>query len=105
MLFRSAASAVVYPSFYEGFGLPPLEAMACDVPVVTTHGGSLAEVVGDAAAIVDPHDEESMTLGIQSVLENPGLADEYRRRGRERVARYNWADTARRTADAYRKVA
>jgi alpha-1,3-rhamnosyl/mannosyltransferase len=101
----NAASAVVYPSFYEGFGLPPLEAMACDVPVITTHGGSLEEVVGDAAAIVDPHDDDSMTIGMEKVLANADLADEYRRRGRRRLARYNWADTARRTAQAYRKVA
>jgi alpha-1,3-rhamnosyl/mannosyltransferase len=101
----NGAEAVVYPSFYEGFGLPPLEAMACDRPVITTHGGSLAEVVGDAAMIVDPRDERQLSRAMTELLRNRELAEEYRRRGREHLHQFSWAETARLTADVYRRVA
>lgn len=100
----NGAQVVVYPSFYEGFGLPPLEAMASGVPVITTHAGSLEEVVGQAAMIVDPADERQLARAIEQVLGDRDLANEYVRRGRERVRRYSWEETARRTRAAYQRA-
>ena len=101
----NGAEALVYPSFHEGFGLPPLEAMACGTPVITTHAGSLGEVVGDAALIVDPHDEDQLSRAIAELLDNPELAEDYRDRGARLLRRYSWSRTASLTADAYRQVA
>lgn len=101
----NAAAALVYPSFYEGFGLPPLEAMACGTPVITTHAGSLAEVVEDAAIIVDPRDEDDLAVAMKAVVSYPEVADEYRQRGFTRAAHFNWQATATATREIYRKVA
>ena len=101
----NGAGAVVYPSFYEGFGLPPLEAMACDTPVITTHAGSLAEVIGDAALIVEPHDESQLARAIEQMLRDPQTAEEYRQRGRARLDRFSWSHTVRQTVEAYRLAA
>lgn len=101
----NGASVLAYPSFYEGFGLPPLEAMACNVPVVTTHAGSLNEVVGDAAWIVDPNDETQIAGALRELLTDNRLADDFRRRGRNHVAKFSWHETARQTLEAYRQVA
>jgi glycosyltransferase involved in cell wall biosynthesis len=101
----NAAAVVVYPSYYEGFGLPPLEAMACGRPVVTTHCGSLREVVGEAAYIVEPSDDAAVTKALAEILSEPELADDLIRRGREHVLKFDWARTARLTAKAYREAA
>lgn len=101
----NAAEALVYPSFYEGFGLPPLEAMACGTPVITTHAGSLKEVVADAAIVVDPNDEDDLTLAMRAILLHREIGDEYRQRGRQHVLRFDWKSTARATREVYRKVA
>lgn len=101
----NAATALIYPSFYEGFGLPPLEAMACDTPVITTHSGSLAEVVEDAAIVVDPHDEDDLAVALKAVVVHREVVEEYRQRGRRQVAKFNWQATANATRDVYRKVA
>jgi alpha-1,3-rhamnosyl/mannosyltransferase len=101
----NAAAVVVYPSYYEGFGLPPLEAMACGRPVVTTHCGSLREVVGEAAYIVEPSDDAAVTRALAEILSEPELAGDLIRRGREHVLKFDWARTARLTAKAYREAA
>ncbi len=100
----SGATALIYPSFYEGFGLPPLEAMACDVPVITSHGGSLAEVVENAACIIDPRREEEIQAAIVKVLETPGYAEDLRARGRKQIQKFSWEKTALETAGVYRSV-
>jgi glycosyltransferase involved in cell wall biosynthesis len=94
-LYRGA-TAFVYPSIYEGFGLPPLEAMACGTPVVTSNATALAEVVGDAAVVVDPRDVDSIADGITRVAGDQRLRDELRVRGLRQAARFSWDETARR---------
>ncbi|QDU64148.1 D-inositol 3-phosphate glycosyltransferase [Planctomycetes bacterium Pan216] len=101
----NAASALVYPSFHEGFGLPPLEAMVCGCPVVTSNRSSLPEVVGDDALIVNPEDEEELTQAMREIVSHRELADELRRRGYRRAARFSWEETARLTARVYRQAA
>jgi len=93
------ALALVYPSLYEGFGLPPLEAMACGTPVVTSNGTSLAEVAADVAVMVDPEDVDSIADGIRRVASSSALREELRRRGLERASRNTWERTAQQTLD------
>jgi glycosyltransferase involved in cell wall biosynthesis len=100
-LYRGAR-AVVYPSLYEGFGLPVLEAMACGTPVVTSRGGATEEVADGAAVLVEPLDEAAIAAGIQEAL---ARADELRARGLERAAGFTWDDVARRTIEVYREAA
>lgn len=102
-LYRNA-DAFVFPSLYEGFGLPPLEAMNYGCPVVTANAASLPEVVGDAAELVDPLDEVSIAEGIWRVLSDEAYARELVRRGRERVKKYTWAASAARLESVCRAV-
>jgi glycosyltransferase involved in cell wall biosynthesis len=91
----------VFPSLYEGFGLPPLEAMAGGAPVITSNVSSLPEVVGDAAVLVDPLDAGALADAIARVLSDDALRAELIARGRERVARFSWDAAAIRTHAAY----
>ena len=100
MLFRSAVFA--YPSRYEGFGLPLLEAMACGAPIVAARAGSIPEVVGDAGILVDPDDETGMAAGVARLIDDSGLANRLREAGRQRAKCYTWDRTATLTMDAYR---
>ena len=102
--FYNLADLFVFPSLYEGFGLPPLEAMACGTPVVCSNASSLPEVVGDAALTVDPYDVEALAEAMRRVLSDPDLADDLRRRGLERAAGFTWERTARETVEVYREV-
>jgi glycosyltransferase involved in cell wall biosynthesis len=90
-----AARVLVYPSLYEGFGLPPLEAMACGCPVVVAETASLPEICGDAAVYVDPLDEERIAAGIRGVLEDEACREELIRKGTARAARFTWERSAR----------
>jgi glycosyltransferase involved in cell wall biosynthesis len=85
----------VYPSLYEGFGLPPLEAMACGVPVVTSDSTSIPEVTDSAALLVDPHETESIAEGLRSVLSDAELRASLRTAGLERVKVFSWDNSAR----------
>lgn len=95
------ADLFLFASLTEGFGLPPLEAMACGAPVVTSGVTSLPEICGDAAFLVEPTDEDHVFEASRRVLEEPDLADDLRRRGRARARRYTWKETAKQTLLAY----
>jgi glycosyltransferase involved in cell wall biosynthesis len=103
-LYR-AASAFVYPSLYEGFGLPPLEAMARGIPTVTSTSSSLSEVAGDAALGIDPSSVPALADAIRRVLTDMHLAADLAERGRARAATFSWDETARRTLQVYEEVA
>ena len=100
----SGADLSVFPSLYEGFGLPPLEAMACGTPVVCSDAGSLPEVVGDAAITVDPYDVEGLAEAMRRVLADRDLAEDLRSRGLERARMFSWEKAARETMEVYREV-
>jgi glycosyltransferase involved in cell wall biosynthesis len=93
-LYRGAA-VFVYPSLYEGFGLPVLEAMACGTPVICSNTSSLPEVAGDAALLVDPYDVSTLAQTLRQILTDPMLASELRQKGYQRAERFTYADTAR----------
>jgi glycosyltransferase involved in cell wall biosynthesis len=103
VLYR-LASVFVFPSLYEGFGLPPLEAMASGTPVVTSNQSSMPEVSGDAAVLVDPYDVESIVDGIRRVLSDSALAANLRRRGPERAREFSWAHSVEKTRAVYQRV-
>lgn len=97
-------TALVFPSLYEGFGLPPLEAMRCGTPVITSNTTSLPEVVGDAALLVNPYSASSIAEAMLRVLEDDHLRCELSRKGRERAAEFSWENTARSTVRVYEDV-
>ncbi len=103
--FYQFAAAFVFPSRHEGFGLPPLEAMACGTPVVTSNVSSLPEVVGDAAMLVNPENVFDIARGIREVLLDDSLRAEMICRGREQAARFNWERTARQVLEIYQETA
>ncbi len=95
------ASALVFPSLYEGFGLPPLEAMACGCPVAASNAAALPETVGDAARLFDPHDPASIAEAVHDVLADP---QPWVDRGLARAAQFSWDETARATDAVYREL-
>lgn len=101
-LWYNAAELFVYPSLYEGFGLPPLEAMACGTPVITSNVSSLPEVIGEAGLTVDPIDSESLAEAMSRVLGDEALRQSMRERGLARANRFSWAKAARETVEVYR---
>lgn len=98
------ATLFVYPSFYEGFGLPPAEAMACGVPVIVGNRSSPPEIVGDAGLTVDPDDPEALAGEIAALLDDPARAAELGRRGLERARAFSWSAAASRLADLFDRV-
>jgi glycosyltransferase involved in cell wall biosynthesis len=103
VLYRLAA-VFVFPSLYEGFGLPPLEAMASGTPVITSNASSLPEVVGDAAFLIDPYQAEAIASAMERVLNDAGLRDDLRARGLRRAREFSWDTTARRVRAIYDEV-
>lgn len=94
-----AALSLVYPSLYEGFGLPPLEAMACGCPVAAARAGAIPEVCGDAALYFDPRSEDEMTVAMQTLIQEPELRERLRDAGRARVQAFAWKASAQRLLD------
>ena len=101
----TGATALAYPSIYEGFGLPLLEAMAASVPVVASAAGSIPEVAGDAALLVSPTDAHELATAIAEVVSNDETRNRLIARGNERVQTFSWSQTARGLADFYQRVA
>jgi len=100
----SAAETLILPSFYEGFGLPVLEAMACGTPVIASDAGALPEVVGDAGLLFDPRSAEALTHALSRVLGDVSLRSELAARGRARAAQFTWAASARAALAAFEEV-
>ena len=100
----AGATALVYPSIYEGFGLPPLEAMASGVPTIVSNVSSLPEVVGDTGLLVEPHDHTSLRDAMLRLLDAPGLRAELAARAQVRAARFTWDQCAAETFAAYERA-
>lgn len=100
----SGALGFVYPSYFEGFGLPPLEAMQCGTPVIVGDRTSLPEVVGDAGLLVNPFDESEIAAALARLIDNPDLRQRLRVKGLKRAATFSWLETAKRTLEVYEQV-
>ena len=100
----SAATAFVWPSLYEGFGLPPLEAMACGTSVVCADASSMPEVVGDAALLFDPQDAASLQAQMRRIVSDGDLRQSLVERGLRQACHFSWSDTARKTLEVYETV-
>ncbi len=100
----NAARLLVHPSFYEGFGLTPLEAMTCGTPVIVSNTSALPEVVADAAVMIDPHDLEGLTVAIWRVLTEEELRKDLSCKGLKRAKTFSWQQAAQQTLEVYRKV-
>jgi len=98
----NGAEALIFPTLYEGFGAPPLEAMACGTPVVASNVTAVPEVVGDAAVLIDPYDVEQMAEGIHQILSDHGLRAELVRKGLQRARSFTWEKAALAVLAAYR---
>jgi glycosyltransferase involved in cell wall biosynthesis len=103
-LLYSAAQGFVYPSLYEGFGLPPLEAMACACPVICSDKGSLGEVVSDAADIINPEEPSSITRSLLRLASEPHWRQDFVQRGLSRAQYFSWQRTARETLSVYQSA-
>ncbi|RLC78980.1 MAG: glycosyltransferase family 1 protein [Chloroflexi bacterium] len=100
----NAAEIFVYPSLYEGFGLPPLEAMACGTPVIASNAASLPEVVGDAGILIDAQDTNALAEALDFLLDHPEEREALKEKGLRRSREFSWEKTARETSELYRRV-
>jgi glycosyltransferase involved in cell wall biosynthesis len=100
----NAARLLVHPSFYEGFGLPPLEAMTCGAPAIVSNVSALPEVVGDAALLVNPHDVDGLTVAMWRLLTDDDLRDSFVAKGLKRADMFSWTRAAEETLAVYRRV-
>jgi len=103
-LLYNLADLFVYPSLYEGFGLPPLEAMACGCPVITSNTSSISEVVGDAGVMVDPYNIDDLAKAMYDILTNDALRENMTKKGLERAKMFSWEKTARETLKVCKEV-
>jgi glycosyltransferase involved in cell wall biosynthesis len=97
------ADVFVYPSLYEGFGLPVVEAMACGTPVITSNVSSLPEVAGDAAVFIDPRSEMEISTALEHLIDDPDLRTRLRTAGLSRAKKFSWRSTAEQTIEGYRR--
>jgi glycosyltransferase involved in cell wall biosynthesis len=100
----NAAELFVYPSLYEGFGLPPLEAMACGTAVISSTASSLPEVVGQAGLLVDPAEPEALAKAMEQVLSDREMRKQMQSAGLAQAEKFSWAGTARQTVESYRRA-
>jgi len=100
----NAAELLLYPSLYEGFGLPVLEAMICGTPVITSPCGSIPEIADDAAIMVDPHDDEAIAVAMKTILTDPDMYGEFVTKGRDRAVLFSWQRAAEQTFAVYQAV-
>lgn len=100
----NAAKLFVYPSFYEGFGLPPVEAMACGIPIISSNLTSIPEIVGTSGVLVNPHNIEEMAFAMENVLSDKRLADKLSASGIKRASEFSWRKTAFETISVYNKI-
>jgi glycosyltransferase involved in cell wall biosynthesis len=100
----SGARAFVFPSLYEGFGLPLLEAMQCEVPVIASNTTSIPEVVGDAGILVDPKDVDALCQALLDLLTDNSLSQELKRKGLERAKLFSWDKSAADTVEVYKRI-
>lgn len=103
-LLMSGAIAFVFPSLYEGFGMPPLEAMACGTPVITSKTTSLPEVVGDVGILIDPEDIEELSDAMEQMMDNEELREKLKKAGQKRAAKFTWKKSAEILMDVYRSA-
>lgn len=103
-IFYNASEIFVYPSLYEGFGLPPLEAMSCGIPVITSKVSSIPEVVGDCGILINPENIESLRDALSTLVNNESLKVKYSALGLERSKLFTWKETARKTLEVYKKI-
>jgi glycosyltransferase involved in cell wall biosynthesis len=103
-ILMAGATALIYPSIYEGFGLPPLEAMACGTPVICSNVSTLPEVVGDAGILIDPSDEVGLRERMYALTEDKKLWADLSSRARERSLRFTWKNCAQQTVEVYKSV-
>jgi glycosyltransferase involved in cell wall biosynthesis len=103
VVLYNLAEVFVYPSLYEGFGLPVIEAMACGTPVITSNVSSLPEVAANAAVLIDPRSEAEISTALEQLMEDPDLRMRLRRAGMERAKHFSWRRVAERTIEAYRR--
>lgn len=103
-ILLSGALLFVFPSLYEGFGIPPLEAMACGTPVITSNSSSLPEVVGDAAILTDPLDIQGLKNAMQKLINSPELRRKLKEKGKLRAEQFSWRASAKRLLNIYNEV-
>jgi len=103
-LYYNAATCFVFPSLYEGFGIPPLEAMQCGCPVVCSNTSSLPEVVGESALLVDPQSEEAMAEAIRSILSDEKLAGDLREKGLTQAKKFSWEKSAESLREMFKRI-
>ena len=100
----SLADVFAFPSFVEGFGVPPIEAMACGAPVITSNTSSLPEAAGDAALLIDPYNTGELSAAIMRVLQDKSLQEELRQKGYQRAKQFTWQASARKMLSIYQKL-
>jgi glycosyltransferase involved in cell wall biosynthesis len=103
-IFYNACEAFIYPSLYEGFGLPPLEAMSCRTPVITSNATSIPEVTLDSAILIDPLNIDELSYSILTLLNNEDLKQEFSEKGYKRSLQFSWKQTALKTFNSYKKI-